>query len=766
MSRTIEAGPTRMSPAYVVLAISLAVAGCGRFGFQRDEQLCLGCDGGSLPAFDAGPLGGDGSAALDAPHLDAPRGDGELSLDGATDAGLPMTTVVVEPVYPLAGAQWNDYVARSVATEDGAHQPDVACAGTEMMRRACVHGGERKLVRLVGATTCEGVVIADELYAFTWRCAMEAGVPVAYSIGLGERVGLAHLIDWTSLTLRPNRIRVTSPEGEWRSDPAVWWTNPVMEAPANSAMGAAPVDLPAGGAAAPIYVVSASRASSGYRMASPKLSFVVGPGATLSYNGTGTATCDAGMHVCLVVATADFAWVEGAFSTLSTAGYAHRLVSLEGVHSGTVRLVRAFGGVGDAATQGSVHLEDSHACRLSHVSVRRMNDIGIRLSGSHYNDVYDSRASGRMTYAANTTREGGWNHFRRLHLSGYTNLGAWLYSNSAILAEFAGVNGYGSALAGNGASVTTHATSSNSNSDGFTSRRGHAFINTASINHTESGFYTTAAPANVLVDLAAGANGEYGYEFNDGGAAFSGSFVAGANTLGACIELVGGPVDATCAPVTGTWPMVSRPTDYSAVFVGVVTADSVNGSERATPLAPAMIADADWLDFEHWLRNFAAAGPELSVMARGPCETSPSCMVRDYRLRSSDTVLRAVHGTPLDGAPCPASVDGNGDAPSGTVLTYSFLRDNPGDGDGACESGEPCVSVPQRFLANALEILSDDVGDDDSLCESGERCIFSPNIGAYQGEGDFEAHTCVFQSGPPSTGIADVEMHFYPINGV
>jgi hypothetical protein len=48
---------------------------------------------------------------------------------------------------------------------------------------------------------------------------------------------------------------------------------------------------------------------------------------------------------------------------------------------------------------------------------------------------------------------------------------------------------------------------------------------------------------------------------------------------------------------------------------------------------------------------------------------------------------------------------------------------------------------------NALERFFDGAGDDDGLCESDEACVYSPNIGAYQGEGDANGGSCTFTNG-------------------
>ena len=64
------------------------------------------------------------------------------------------------------------------------------------------------------------------------------------------------------------------------------------------------------------------------------------------------------------------------------------------------------------------------------------------------------------------------------------------------------------------------------------------------------------------------------------------------------------------------------------------------------------------------------------------------------------------------------------------------------------------------------ELLDDGIGDDDGLCESNERCVYSPNFGAYQGEGDPEAGgRCAFQDSVSGSGVVGVWVYAYPVNG-
>jgi hypothetical protein len=64
---------------------------------------------------------------------------------------------------------------------------------------------------------------------------------------------------------------------------------------------------------------------------------------------------------------------------------------------------------------------------------------------------------------------------------------------------------------------------------------------------------------------------------------------------------------------------------------------------------------------------------------------------------------------------------------------------------------------------NAVELPGYYPGNNNNgLCESGETCVYSPNFGAYQGEGDpLSQAPCVFSDGT----VAGVTMYAYPTNG-
>lgn len=129
----------------------------------------------------------------------------------------------------------------------------------------------------------------------------------------------------------------------------------------------------------------------------------------------------------------------------------------------------------------------------------------------------------------------------------------------------------------------------------------------------------------------------------------------------------------------------------------------------------------------------ATAGDAFATNNRGSCSGN-SCGAWDWRLLSTDSVLKNSNGSFTPDQPCPASVHGD-------VVTTDYQ------------------TTPNIYLTNAQEILSDSLGDNDGLCESSEACVFSPHIGAFQGKGHYTLQsTCHFQNGM----VSDVILYGHP----
>ncbi|MEZ0312934.1 MAG: right-handed parallel beta-helix repeat-containing protein [Myxococcota bacterium] len=205
----------------------------------------------------------------------------------------------------------------------------------------------------------------------------------------------------------------------------------------------------------------------------------------------------------------------------------------------------------------------------------------------------------------------------------------------------------------------------------------------------------------------------------------------------------------------------------SSVVVGPVTDDATSTIDSAGVAAASSITGDAWTDVASPFRTWgglpgAAWGDGAGVCASGQCR------IWDWRPRTSDTTARAAFGTLANGTFCPSSIAGDTFIEDqqrrpydSTAIAVERAGDGAGDDDGVCEPGESCFN---RFLAHAIEVVLDDVGDDDGLCESTEACIFAPNVGAYQGEGDYREQRCTFVDAGPN-GVSGVTMYAYPLNG-
>jgi hypothetical protein len=228
----------------------------------------------------------------------------------------------------------------------------------------------------------------------------------------------------------------------------------------------------------------------------------------------------------------------------------------------------------------------------------------------------------------------------------------------------------------------------------------------------------------------------------------SGEIYVGSNTTKDCNVLSAtqpGLVDTNCTtsgtdgstdfPAASTGGTLRIGLDLTSSFVGKVTADdSFNGSDTNGAIGYDSIAD--WVNFSNRFRGWGRDSTSLlDAGVREGCLSGIACRIWDLRLSSSDTQVRNRNGGFTAGASCPVSATGN------KVLTdYNS----------------------NTFLINALEAMEDGIGDDDGLCESYESCVYSPNIGAYQGDGDpFAQSACTFTGGT----VTGIQLFGFPTNG-
>ena len=172
--------------------------------------------------------------------------------------------------------------------------------------------------------------------------------------------------------------------------------------------------------------------------------------------------------------------------------------------------------------------------------------------------------------------------------------------------------------------------------------------------------------------------------------------------------------------------------DLNGSFAGQIIDDATNentGDISSGSLTYASVTD--WLGFDNFFRGWGSgnSGSETNSSNRGKCQLGDPCSVWDWRLDSADTKVKNYKGATL---PCPASISGN-DTITDSSGTYTYM-------------------------AQALEIVRDGIGNDNGLCESNEACIYTPNLGSYQGSGDFYSTQCTFTDGT----LSGITMFAYP----
>ena len=636
---------------------------------------------------------------------------GTSSVPTTTLPPPPLQTVTVQPLYPVNGANWNDYIRNSNSAQDMFHQNDVACNGTESSASMCLHAGELRQVTYTGANSCSGLSIFDALGAFDWTCRSTAGGVVFFSKHLIDTKGLGDLVSSTSWLQNSVTIQLSGSTVAF-SNPSSWWTNTVLPAPPN-ASGVS--DWVALNTASAIYTVSASTNSRGYLMTAAKVALVTLPGSTLTWALGGSTFCDnSGSYRCLVSLVGNFGWIEGTYD----GGGADYTVDLFSTNFSRVRRL------------GAVH-----------------GNYGLYMNSAGFNTMTRIRAS----FSVNTDLYMiGSNHNRlsQMSLSDSPSAGAWIVSSSYN--TFVGIVAANNSYVGMTVSVSTNANTFShltfaNNSTGFTTWAGSVQGVFASqilaVNNGYGFSLSSTSPPNYFAQIATANNSVYGIDLGTStGSVFSGNLLTGSNGSADCNTTAGPPAGLTssCSPNGSSTSNLTSSISLAGSVVGKATSDALNTSQ-VNGLAPV-----GSLDFFNFLNGFRAWGTDGSAFPffnnQGYC-SSGNCRIWDWRLSSGDTMVlnrsqlgNAPNSPFIGGSACPAAADGN------QVLT---------DAQG------------QTYLLNAVEIPGEPFGNDNGLCESGETCIYSPNFGAYQGEGIPSGQSCVFHDG----AVTGVTLYNYAANG-
>jgi parallel beta-helix repeat protein len=780
-----------------------------------------------------------------------------------SDGPGPEPSLVVVPVYPAHGANWNDYVARTHATAGDYGQPDLPCdAEGAGGYAACLHGGELRQVLVPGESECTPLSIHDALDAWDWICA-DGTEGVRYlSTGLRGDKGLADLLDFPNATWRPNSVTV-SKEGRpiLGSAPEVWWANPVVPLPDNRQ--SARVVLEQAGA---IFVLPESRATNGYNINADRIALVTAPDAVLSYGASDEPNCQPGTgepvspsQICLVAAGAErFLWIEGKFSSKGDGVDAVEILSLDGLRSSVVRRVTgvdvprtgvwlghaANNRIQDLSLTGSasgqdhgltvwesdantflsvtvrgsfyhgvelvfaedntligvdiqarthgllvadssrnavedltvtetqeigVYVRDSSDNRFESVRIASTGEEGLRLQTARGNYLHGLRVANTGNEAITVAVGSQDNVLTNLHLANSSYEGIWLVDPGTEKNTIVGVtctNTLSCVGIADGASrnTITHVTAANGggtagllpgggidvggvdNSDdppGADPTLRNVLSQLVVLNSANNGV-SIRGDETVVAQIAVSGSDNAGIEVASTDNTFRYGLLFGLNLGGDC-SIVGGPpapgLDGNCSPTGSPDGTPRQVADLAGSFVGKVTADDAdNASDQAGVAVAAQIED--WLSFASRFRGWGRDGAiVLDDSNRGQCSGSETCSIWDWRLRAADTILR--------------NTSSNGMGPNSEFLANTVC---PG-----AAHGDVVLSDDQgrTFLVNAQELIGDGPGDDDGLCESDEACLYSPNFGAYQGEGELLG-PCLFENG----AVDGVTLYAQSVNGV
>lgn len=645
-----------------------------------------------------------------------------------------LKTLSLNPVYS-GSADWNTYVRNNGSTKYNA--TGVACDGTEVSNyfyKLCLHGAELKKATApsLSGVSCSAVSITDKLEAFDWTCDASSGSATAFSVGLKSTKGLMDLV--TESGYISNRILISQGGSRTHSTSKQnWWSNPIAP-------------LPSGGtalsSAGTIYVLGSSRTDSVKNITADRISVVIKEGASLSSSE----------KIFDVTASQKYLWFEGSYTNGSTDG-----ISLAGIKFSKFRKMTLKNFTAGAAvllkwTSGFVPSEYIDFQNVKIDSVK--SGISV-INFPTYVSIFDAEIK-NTNYVNNTSAALFFNGLNYLRINNLT-------SESSNVPIHGTVSGVSNAVISNSIILSggirlgtvTNSLFYNLQIGGYfvgidcdnTLCQDNKYVNiflpdqslSRSIELDQSDVNNTFLNITALNST----DGLMGY--NGGSNTFSKLFIPFASRG---IYLYGGggltnykftniffsgtfQNDPTTSNVSFTDYLLTSSTLYCSVTsggpnVGLANATCANTGTTTATRVTGLNATSSLVG--------TSTGQNNLYIANG----------YDMRPKLTDTVIRNTSGDGssqntafVAGATCPNAVHGNR-----TVTDQ--------------------MTTPNTFLINAFEIIDDSIGDDDGFCESNEACIYSPNYGAYQGEGDYSAAgTCTFQNGT----VTGVQMYAYPVNG-
>ena len=709
------------------------------------------------------------------------NGSGIISGD-VLNIQISCNSFALSAAYPTNGANWMDWVDHDGDSRYNAL--DTACNATTDTE--CWHGGELKKGTLTGYTSCDGLSFSDNLGVFDWVCDVPSGTAVVYSKGLKYNRGLVDLID--SGAFKQMQLTVTkSSSMVAKTALGAWWTNPIKAAPDNSggADSIITLDSPSFDPG-DIVVVNATTQTQGYILGEHQLALVVMPSQTLAM---ATATTPSNL---IQTSNFNFVWLEGAYDCQGASDDADNGLAFSTTRFSMVRNASVdnctFQGIGagdydkgfilnssvtNSGDQG-VYLLNSTLTELGHLTLSAMTKRGLRVEGADFayiHDIYTHSNTDQgielqgitdskffRIYAANNGDSGiggggvadvrNVYHQVFLYNNGFEGIGVGGIDNAITQVVTSGNSGHGHAISDQNSIL--HGTSTNNGGSGYILYDAQQSIlaNHLSASNSGRGFYIrTNSTNNYLYDSMAVNNLSYGVEIIHPGTITNtfhfGLWVGNNMTAPAtdeCNIVAGNNLDSGvngCTTSDGLLT-ITQGADGSTLFRGQVLSDSSNshiGSLDGSGYL-SLASLTDWVQFDSMFRAWGM-GTDQSWLLTTDAQCiggGVDCAIYDWRLDSADTQALGQHGTFQPGQACPADATGN---------------------DAIVDS----MTSANTYLSHAVEIVEDNIGDDDGLCESGDACIYTPNVGAYQGSGDYLSQgTCTFLDGT----ITGVKLYAYP----
>ncbi len=378
---------------------------------------------------------------------------------------------------------------------------------------------------------------------------------------------------------------------------------------------------------------------------------------------------------------------------------------------------------------------------LQAVKVGNNSQDGVGLNNATLNTLTEVTASNN-TFSGIRLSGGSSNNRLLVAVASNNNIGVELFA--AVNNTFAGltVNSNSTGVLVRGVSdsnTVTGVTAGNNGNQGVElEQSSNSTLLGVAASNNGFGIILDTASNSTLADLAASNNDTGVFSSGASNNTFTGLLEVGSNSSSDC--LVSGGVlpglSNNCDPNGTSDHTLVTGIDLTSAFAGKVliddvqNADDTDGAELSFPADPAAF---DWTNFDNGFRGWGVDGSDFPAANHRGRWTIGGGRIWDWSVSLGDNG-NAGAAALLNVLALPAGNDTLTHTWSGTPAT----NDDPGcnalvPGSVWNAAGSVCETT---YLRSAVE-LPDGIGNDNLLCESSETCVYLPNIGAYQGHGDF-----------------------------